>query len=199
MNPLKITFAGMTLIIGCFVACSSKEISRERAADLIRSNNEFKRPDGVKLLTGKFCYDWRNLRDVYTSYAPLESADLLKVSDLGAGCGSMWLKRYNVELTSSGMARAKSWTTSDDKGWATDAQGSTTYFIPTASKELVEVTGITKDPEGGQAQAEFTWKWAPTEDASRFGKVPSAELKKGLASLQLYDDGWRIVNCCSEY
>jgi hypothetical protein len=200
MRLLRITLAvGIIFIPACLIltSCSSKEITRERAADLIRNNENFKEAEGEKLLTGNFCYDWRNLRDAY-NYTPLESSGLLRVNDLGdGGCGSMWLKRYNVELTSRGVAKASSWTTSDDKGWATDAQNATTYFIPTANKELVEVTGITKESEGNLAEAEFTWKWAPTDEAETFGKTPTTEIQQGRAALQLYDDGWRVVDCCS--
>jgi hypothetical protein len=97
--------------------------------------------------------------------------------------------------------------------------------IPTFRREVIEVTALTA-PQGGRAQADFTWKRVPTRvgealdpgrDAHKalpvelqqaLGKrrgMPGTafysggllqsydEVRKGIADLQLFDDGWRVV------
>jgi hypothetical protein len=48
--------------------------------------------------------------------------------------------------------------------------------------------------EGGKsASVEFTWKWTSTGNAQYFtDQTPKGEVK-GQAEMELYDDGWRIV------
>lgn len=84
-----------------------------------------------------------------------------------------------------------------------------------ADRELVEVTGITK--AGNQtAQAEYTWKEAPTAagrafhpGSSEYEGLPDTlrqalvgrnqtkdfdKLRRGRAVFRLYDDGWRLLS-----
>jgi hypothetical protein len=62
--------------------------------------------------------------------------------------------------------------------------------FPVAKRELVEVTGISK--EGSQADVEFTWKWVPLNEVG--GALYSADMRyTSTVGFRHYEDGWRIV------
>jgi len=65
------------------------------------------------------------------------------------------------------------------------------YFnIPTARRELVAVTGISKS--GDTADVEFTWRWAPLNEVGSALNTGGVQYKSTVA-LKHYDDGWRLV------
>lgn len=125
-----------------------------------------------------------------------------------------WYFSVRTELTPEGK-RAASEAGADSK-----PEG-----VPIFRREVVEVTALTA-PQGGRAQADFTWRRVPTKagealdpkrDAHKslpvelqqaLGKrrgMPGTafssggvlhnfdEVRKGVADLQLFDDGWRVV------
>ena len=63
--------------------------------------------------------------------------------------------------------------------------------IPVAKRELVEVTGISK--QGNIADVEFTWKWNPLNEIG--AALYSGDLHyKSTVGFRQYDDGWRILD-----
>ena len=65
------------------------------------------------------------------------------------------------------------------------------YFeIPTARRELVAVTGISKS--GDAADVEFTWRWTPLNEVGSALNTGGLQYKSTVA-LRHYDDGWRLV------
>jgi len=65
------------------------------------------------------------------------------------------------------------------------------YFsIPTARRELVSVTGISKSDN--LADVDFTWKWVPLNEVGSALNVGGLQYKS-TASMKHYDDGWRMV------
>lgn len=65
------------------------------------------------------------------------------------------------------------------------------YFsVPTARRELVQVTGISKN--GNLADVEFTWKWVPLNEVGSALNVGGLQYKSTV-SVKHYDDGWRLV------
>ena len=65
------------------------------------------------------------------------------------------------------------------------------YFnIPTARRELVAVTGISKT--GDTADVEFTWHWTPLNEVGSALNTGGMQYKSVVA-LKHYDDGWRLV------
>src|SRR6266481_5408789 len=64
------------------------------------------------------------------------------------------------------------------------------YFsIPTARRELVSVTGISKS--GNLADVDFTWKWVPLNEVG--SALYSSDLRyNSTVGFRNYDDGWRI-------
>ncbi len=68
--------------------------------------------------------------------------------------------------------------------------GKQIFNIPTARRELVSVTGISKD--GNAADVEFTWRWAPQNEVGSALNVGGLQYKSSVAAKH-YDDGWRLV------
>jgi hypothetical protein len=65
------------------------------------------------------------------------------------------------------------------------------YFsIPTARRELVAVTGISKN--GNLADVEFTWRWVPLNEVGSALNVGGLQYKSTVA-MKHYDDGWRLL------
>ena len=65
------------------------------------------------------------------------------------------------------------------------------YFsIPTARRELVSVTGISKNEN--MADVEFTWKWVPLNEVGSALNVGGLQYKSTVVMMH-YDDGWRLL------
>jgi hypothetical protein len=65
------------------------------------------------------------------------------------------------------------------------------YFsVPTARRELVAVTGISKN--GNVADVDFTWRWVPLNEVGSALNVGGL-VYKSTVSMKHYDDGWRLV------
>jgi hypothetical protein len=68
------------------------------------------------------------------------------------------------------------------------------YAAPLAHREMEEVTGIAAAGERNRiSEAQFTWRWISTDTGKLFPDRVGSGLQNGEATLQLYDDGWRIV------
>jgi len=87
----------------------------------------------------------------------------------------------DVSLTPKGASESTGWKKISDKVW----------MVPIFRREFIEVTGITSS-EPSTAVAEFTSRWIPTDYGKELGATPSAP-ETGNASFRLYDDGWRLV------
>jgi hypothetical protein len=62
--------------------------------------------------------------------------------------------------------------------------------IPVARRELMGVTGISK--EGSSADVEFTWRWVPLNEIG--AALYSGDLHyRSTVGYRQYDDGWRLL------
>lgn len=69
------------------------------------------------------------------------------------------------------------------------------YFsVPTARRELVAITGISKN--GNVADVDFTWRWVPLNEVGSALNVGGL-VYKSTVSMKHYDDGWRLVEANS--
>jgi hypothetical protein len=69
------------------------------------------------------------------------------------------------------------------------------YFsIPTARRELIAITGISK--HDNLADIEFTWKWVPLNEVGSALNVGGLQYKSTVA-VKHYDDGWRLMESAS--
>jgi len=65
------------------------------------------------------------------------------------------------------------------------------YFsIPTARRELVAITGISKADNA--ADVEFTWRWTPMNEVGAALNAGGLQYKSTV-TMKHYDDGWRLV------
>jgi hypothetical protein len=224
----------LTFLVFFLVGCDSKKLTRSRAAEIIRTNDEFKKDVAVTLLPEyrqSLALMGTGSRDMSKEEFALRrffesNADLAVLNHLGL----VGFKIKNIESPNSAASPVVITTSLTEKGrpsssrWRQSGEG---WIIPIAKKELIEVTGLTDNAEESkQARAEYTWKWQPTEIGTNFdtssqdyknlpdsirqnfggasvadmmGNVgrtiifDSSKTQKATAKLQLYDDGWRIV------
>ena len=72
----------------------------------------------------------------------------------------------------------------------TDEADKSTLFIPVARRELVTVTGISK--QDNLADVDFTWRWVPLNEVGAV--LYSGDLHyNSTVGFRDYDDGWRIL------
>jgi hypothetical protein len=62
-------------------------------------------------------------------------------------------------------------------------------FIPVAKRELLGVSGISK--QGSTADVDFLWKWTPMNEVG--AALYPTERYVSSVGFRDYDDGWRIV------
>lgn len=200
----------MVLSMGC-----SKNLTRGRVADLIRSTNfpnmfEYRScEDGENVnLNGWIEFDQKNF------YTLLEKAgwvsirrrpDVVVGRDVAA-----------VSFTDAGKSLAQSWEHTQDPAWAITSwpgpgDPPKRWRIPIKRKELVEVTGVS-NPMQNAAEAEFTWHWVLTKEgkalAGKVSEIRSPALQTlfsvpstvsgARVQLQLYDDGWRVLTATAQ-
>lgn len=214
---------------GC-AALSSKELTRSRALALLREHKEFKTPKDLPLQdVEKFNvpalsededpvpYE-RAVETYFNNYPAMGVLRELGLVEAEATLTDKpqmlprtrrlldWRFSMDVRLTAKGREAAQA-----EGGAGEDA-------VPLFRKEVLEVSGLTKESES-RAQAEFTWKAVPTQTGEAFDptsrafkslpatlqqkvsqptifgdslKLKFGETRKSVGHFQLYDDGWRI-------
>jgi hypothetical protein len=210
-HPAKSSLVYLLLLIAAGLAGCSKDLSRSKAADLIKQHQEFSAVMEVKVPVGNIWWDWRNVNDMNPAYPlkTLQDRGILTIRETGQKEG-YWNKEFLAELTPHGKDLSKSWVQTKEKMpnagtfmgprcWTTFGHGEPcheskgiVYSVVLARRKIDEVTGITADPGGKESGAEFNWEWMPTDDGKLFPDRVPAGVQKGQAAFQLYDDGWRL-------
>ena len=57
---------------------------------------------------------------------------------------------------------------------------------------VVQFTGVSQAEGAAVAQAEYRYRWVPTADAQKLGITRDGTSRTGSATLQRFDDGWRL-------
>lgn len=173
-------------------ACGSKELSRSKAAKLIKE--KFYTPqmiqDGMQTTqisnmnnnpvgqSGNAMIPGHNLPDLRN----YEKAGWITLVVRRCQTGICFV---DVSMTSKGVEESKGWKK------ITNVVGEKVWEVPKFQREFVEVTGITSsDPS--TAVVEYTSRWIPTENGKEMGEVPTAP-KSNTVNFRLYDDGWRLI------
>ncbi|HEX8176639.1 MAG TPA: hypothetical protein VF543_16220 [Pyrinomonadaceae bacterium] len=191
----RISFIPLLLLLGLisfFARCDSKELTRPRAAEIIRTSNEFKKDVAIALLP-EYCQslvligtgnqgmskEELALRRFFES-----NADLAVLNHLGL----VDFKIKNIESPDSAASPVTITSSLTEKGRSSSRewkQSAERWIIPIAKKEFVEVTGLTgNEGESKQASVEYTWKWRPTEIRTNFD-TPSQAYKNLPDSIRL--------------
>lgn len=171
------------LVLGCLgaaVGCSPRQfLTRRLAAELIANSDAFKATQRFWLRTGVV-----SNKDYFSpEYMVLQRRGWLTGSNASCPqeitpppCWDAALTPLGVEAF-HGLVQGKA----ADSGY---------FSVPAAKRQLVAVTGISKNEE--MAQVEFLWKWVPLNEigAALYSSSVQSEATVGFRH---YDDGWRLM------
>jgi len=174
----KPTLALISLLL--LVGCSARDfLTRRLATDLISASPAFRTPQQFTLQIGIVS----NQTYVSPETLVFEHHGWISATPARCSAGLAPPPCWDILLTPSGVDTIRPLVPSEQ------ADRSSLEF-PVARKELVEVTGISK--EGTQADVEFTWKWVPLNEVG--AALYSADLRyTSTVAFRHYDDGWRVA------
>ena len=177
-NQIRSAIVVLSLLL--LVACSPRDfLTRRLAKDLISSSTEFTTPQQFVLQTGLVS----NKDYASPEYLVLQHHGWISASTAPCSPGLAPPPCWDVVLTPSGLDTIRTIVSAQEA-----AKSSLT--IPAARRELVGVTGISK--QGSAADVEFSWKWAPLNEIG--AALYSGDLSyKSLVGFRQYDDGWRML------
>ncbi len=174
----KLTTALISLLF--LVSCSPRDfLSRRLATDLIAGSETFNAPQHFALRTGVVS----NKDYVSPEYLVLQHHGWISATTVACPTGLVPPPCWDVLLTPSGVDTVHSLVSADDATKPSIA-------IPVAKRELVAVTGISK--QSNSADVEFTWKWNPLNEIG--AALYSGDVHyKSTVGFRQFDDGWRLV------
>ncbi len=174
----KLIFCLMGVLF--LASCSPRDVlTRRLATDLISASPAFQTPQQFTLHTGIVADK---------DYALPESLVFRQhgwISANKAPCSpSLPPPCWDVLLTPLGVDTVRALVPAEEADKAL-------LFIPVAKRELLGVTGISK--QGNLADVDFLWKWVPLNEVG--AALYSGDLHYvSTVGLRDYDDGWRIVH-----
>jgi len=174
----KLTIALLSLLL--LASCSPRDfLTRRLATDLISASDAFKTPQQFPLQTGIVS----NKEYVSPEYLVLQQHGWISATTAHCSPGLAPSPCWDVLLTPSGVETVRALVPADEAD-------KTLFFIPVARRELVGVTGISK--EGTLADVDFTWRWVPLNEVG--AALYSGDLRyTSTVGFRDYDDGWRIA------
>lgn len=166
VRPLAIGSLVFTLLAGC----SSKELTRPKVSDLINSDARFAGP---------------------VAALPLQQEGRFQQNHDAGQVEGLWDARRAQGNTILVLTQKGREVFANDFGVYDPAP-----LTSPAKREIVEVTGITSPPMGGESVklATFTWRYAGLSDIAARYTGEQGVVHNGEAALQLFDDGWRLQN-----
>jgi hypothetical protein len=175
-NKSILCMVGLLLL----ASCSPRDfLSRRLARDLISASDAFRDPQHFVLQTGLVS------NEVYVApeYLVLQHHGWISATSAACRTGLAPPPCWDILLTPSGVDTVRALV-------STDEASKPSIAIPVARRELLEITGVSK--QGNVADVDFTWKWLPLNEVG--AALYSSELHyKSTAGFRNYDDGWRIV------
>jgi hypothetical protein len=161
-------------------ACSPRNfLTRRLAADLISSADAFKTPQQFFLRLGMVS----NKDYVSPEYLVLQRRGWITGSTVRCTEDVSPPPCWDVALTPIGVETFRTLIPS--------AAGNKQHFaIPTARREFVAITGISRN--GNLADVDFTWKWVPLNEVGA-ALVAGGLSLKSTVEFKSYDDGWRVL------
>jgi hypothetical protein len=166
-------------------SCSPREfLTRRLATDLLSATNAFKAPQQFPLQTGTVSNKDYNSPE----YLVLQQHGLISASKAPCPPGQP-PPCWDVLLTPSGVETVRSLVPADEAGKAL-------LFIPVAKRQLLGVTGISK--QANVADVDFIWKWVPLNEVG--AALYTGDLRYiSTVGFRQYDDGWRIIQTTPHY
>jgi len=161
-------------------SCSPRNfLTRRLAIDLISTSDAFKSPQQYVLQTGVI-----SSKDYAApEYVVLRHHGWISATNSPCSPGLTPAPCWDIMLTPSGVDTIQSVVPAEEAS-------KPTLNVPVARRELVAITGISK--QGNLADVDFTWKWIPLNEMG--AALYSGDLHyKSTVGFRDYDDGWRIV------
>lgn len=157
-----------SLVCSLLAGCSSKELTRPKVRDLINSDARFAGP---------------------VAALPLQQEGRFQQDHDAGQVEGLWDARRAQGNTILALTQKGREVFASDFGVYDPAP-----LASPAKRELVEVTGITSPPMGGESVrlATFTWRYAGLSDIAARYTGEQGVVHNGEAALQLFDDGWRL-------
>jgi hypothetical protein len=177
-KPLIAALAIMCALL--LSSCSPRDfLTRRLAADLIAGSQTFRAPQQFELRTGVLS------NDDYASpeYIALQHRGWISAASAACPPAVSPSPCWDVSLTPSGVETLQSII-------ARAQDGRQSFDIQAARRELIAVTGITK--QAAVAEVEFTWRWHALNEVGAV-LYPAATRYRSTVSFRRYDDGWRVV------
>jgi hypothetical protein len=174
----KKTILFMALVV-C-TACSPRDfLTRRLASDLISASPTFEAPQEFVIQTGIVS------SKEYPSpeFLVLQQRGWMKASNSSCPAGIAPPPCWELALSPSGVEAVRTLISGDD---ATKPS----FSIPVARRELIGISGISK--QGNEADVEFTWRWVPLNEIGA-ALYSSDQRYESTVGLRKYDDGWRLV------
>jgi hypothetical protein len=170
----------LIIVLTFLTACSPRDfLTRRLATDLISASNEFNLPQRFVLQTGIVS----NKDYPSPEYLVFQHRGWIAATAAPCPQGLIPPPCWDVTLTPSGVDTVHAIIPANDTGRSSLA-------IPAAKRDLIAITGISK--QGGSADVEFTWKWAPMNEIG--AALYSGDVQyKSTVGFRQYDDGWRVI------
>ena len=174
------TFFTCLLFVFLLSSCSPRDfLTRRLAADLIAASTVFKTPQQFVLRTGMLSNQ---------DYLAPESLVLQRhgwISATSKRCPPNLAPPpcWDVVLTPSGVDTVRVLVPPEEAE-------KTAFNVPAARRELLEVSGITK--QGNLGDVDFTWRWIPLNEFGAALYSPDLHYKSTVG-FRYYDDGWRLI------
>jgi len=170
-----------TLLALClFAACSPRDyLTRRLAADLIATSDAFAAPQQFWLRTGIVS----NRDYAAPEYLVLQRRGWIVGSSTPCPPEVSPPPCWDVSLTPLGVDAFH-----DILKGADPSKQS--FSVPVAKRELVSITGISKN--GETADVEFTFQWIPTSEVGA-ALTTSGVQYRAIVGFRRFDDGWRVT------
>jgi hypothetical protein len=167
-------------------SCSPRNfLTRRLAADLIAASDGFKTPQQFVLQTGLVS----DKDYVSPEYLVLQHHGWISASNAPCPQALVPPPCWEILLTPSGVETVQALLGAQEAG-------KSSFALPVAKRELVGVTGISK--QGSAADVDFTWRWIPLNEIG--AALYSSELHyESTVAFREYDDGWRVVQNAAHF
>jgi hypothetical protein len=172
--------AGAILCVLLLAGCSPRDfLTRRLARDLIAASQVFNAPEQFWMRTGVVS----NKDFSSPEYIVLQRHGWISGNIVACKADVTPPPCWDVTLTPAGVDTFRD--------LIPRSQSSSNYFaVPTAKRQLAEVTGISK--EGNIADVDFTWKWSPVNEVGAALYAGDAQFSSTV-EMKRYDDGWRLI------
>jgi hypothetical protein len=177
-------FIPCVVSISLLASCSPRDfLTRRLAADLIASSSTFRAPQQFELRTGILS----NQDHLSHDYLVLQHHGWISAAQARCPPDITPPPCWDVTLTPAGVDTIRDLLPSE-------IAGSQTLRIPAARRELLAVTGVSK--QGRVADVDFTWQWTPLNEVGAVLFSRDTHYRS-TAGFRCYDDGWRLVQSAS--